>query len=308
MKEPIFIVNPNSNKGKTKERWENLLPVIKSKFPDSDFIFTMHQGHAIDLVTDLAKNKNKRYFISVGGDGTLNEIANGLMNLKKGMREECFFSYLNMGTGGDFRKSFGSSSNPEEHLNSLLNPNHIKVDVGTVAFNDEELSHNRHFVNICSFGLSGWVDVMVPRQSSKLPGAMRYIGATLGAYLKYRPRMIQLTVDSKIVYQGKIMVCAIANGQYFGGGMRVAPDARVDDGEFQVVVMEPEPLHEGLKNMPDIYNGEHLKNAAVKVFSGKKIEARTFDKFMMKLDIDGEAIGHLDSQFSIQKSALNLIY
>ena len=131
--------------------------------------------------------------------------------------------------------------------------------------------------------------------------------STIIAFGQYSPAQIELKIDGKEMFNGEIMVCAIANGMYFGGGMKIAPDAKCDDNLLDVVIQKPQAFIPSLIDLPKLYSGEHVKESFVEHFKGQRIDLTLKSSDPVHLEIDGETIGSLDAQFDIVPKCLNIL-
>jgi YegS/Rv2252/BmrU family lipid kinase len=306
----FVVVNPHSAGGRTGHDWKSLAGALKSIFPDFAFAFTRHRGDAPALVRK-ALSQGFNEIIAVGGDGTINEAVNGLFGPEGSTAADVVFGFITSGTGGDFRKSFTIDAGARESLARLASGHLRRVDVGRLTC----LSHDgtritRHFVNIASFGLSGLVidSVNRARISKLFGGTFAFAFNSLKSMLFFQPRGVRLILDNGFDQLIPISLVAIANGRYFGGGMHVAPEAEMDDGLFDVIVMGP-TYGRGLLHFAEIYSGEHLKNTAVQAMRAHKVIAAPVGHDQSKpvlIETDGESAGMLPATFEILPKALHL--
>jgi diacylglycerol kinase family enzyme len=169
----------------------------------------------------------------------------------------------------------------------------------------------RHFINIGSFGLSGAVvdSVNRARLAKLFGGAFAFAFHSAVDMLTYRDRTVRIRIDAAVDEIAKISTVAVANGQYFGGGMRVAPAAKPDDGLFDVVIMGGASKSQALADMKLIYTGEHVNNPNVRVVHGRKVMAAPVAETRGRpvlIELDGESAGRLPATFEILPRALNL--
>jgi YegS/Rv2252/BmrU family lipid kinase len=243
--------------------------------------------------------------VAVGGDGTINEVANGFFDGERAVNPEAVFAVIPRGTGGDFRKTFGWGTELDEAARRLQNPTLSPIDVGRLRY----LAHDgreatRYFVNIASCGVSGVVDDEVNRASKALGGTLSFKLASLKALLKYGDRTIRLSVDDGPFEELRITCLAVGNGQYFGGGMWVCPKARPDDGIFDLTVWSGFRLSDFVLKSRAIYDGTHLRLPGVRTLQGKKVRAESAETVL--LDVDGEQPGRLPATWELLPAALKL--
>jgi YegS/Rv2252/BmrU family lipid kinase len=307
----FVVVNPRSAGGRTRREWKTLAGTLEVHFPEFDFAFTRHRGDATTLVRN-ALGEGHHEIIAVGGDGTINESINGFFDANGQISPDAVFAFITSGTGGDFRKTFEIEPGIEAGLARLKSAKVRPVDVGRVScLGSDGTPTVRYFVNIASFGLSGVIVDKVNRaRIAKLFGgsfAFAFHSAT--AMIAYRPRAVRVMLDNGFDEIASISTAAVANGQYFGGGMRVAPGAVPDDGVFDVVIMGASTKARSLADLNQIYTGEHLANPAVRVVRAHRVVAAPIAENRARpvlIETDGESAGRLPATFDILPKALNL--
>jgi diacylglycerol kinase (ATP) len=242
--------------------------------------------------------------IVAGGDGTLSEVVSGLLSAQLGAYAAVGF--LPLGTASDFARGLGQTSDFDAAVERLASGAIAKADAGRVTYRSEEGREiTRYFANIASFGLSGVVGELVNRSRKTLGGRMPYLIGTLRALARHRSTPVSICVDGEIVFQGSLCVAAVANGPCFGAGMRIAPDARIDDGVFDWVIVPGMPRCALLRKLPLLYRGSHLRDPRILHGRGRVIEARPVEG-AIRLEIDGEALGVLPARFEILPGAITL--
>lgn len=296
---PLVIVNPHSGGGKTGRTFSSTQRTFEASLGTIDVAFTERTGHAIDLAYAGAKEK-RELVIAVGGDGTLNEVVNGVMRAAEDGIQAPEVAIVGQGTGGDFRKTLGVEHRLDKYLEAIASGRVRAVDVGRIIYRDHEKTEKtRYFVNILSAGMGGLVDQYVASASRALGGKVAYFGASFRALVASRRGRLKCDVTSEGKESKKRIqtyMIAICNGRYFGSGMHVAPMAKFDDGKFEVVSIDAASKIAFSVNSQRIYDGAHIGKEGIEHFSCEKIsmdldneEAR--DVFL--LDCDGEPIGGL---------------
>lgn len=307
----FVVVNPRSASGRTRRDWSKLSRALSASFPSFEFAFTRRRGDAPKLVRE-ALSDGHHEIIAIGGDGTINEAVNGFFDANGPTSPDAVFGFITSGTGGDFRKSFDIGAGLTEGLSRLVSAKVRRVDVGRVScLGRGGVGVVRHFVNIASFGLSGLVvdSVNRARVAKLFGGSFAFAFHSATAMLVFRPRGVRIILDNGFDEIASVSMVAVANGKYFGGGMRVAPDAALDDGLFDVVIMGASPKSRGLSDIKQIYAGEHVKNPAVRVMRAKKLVAAPIAENggrPVLIETDGENVGMLPATFEILPGALNL--
>ncbi len=299
-----FVVNPNSANGLTGRVW----PEIKEAAGDviGDFEFSMTEGpmHAVEL-TRAALKKGAEMIVSVGGDGTNNEVVNGFFEDRRLIKPDAVLSIICSGTGSDFIRTAMIPRNFRESVKLLAGKDTKPLDLGEMTFLDHQgRDAHRYFINIASFGVGGEVDERVNRTSKALGGKISFLYASTRATLAYKNKSVKIRIDDRVEIDRKVFNVAVGNGQFHGAGMRAAPNACLDDGMFQVVVMGDLTFLEALGLARTIYSGKHVELDKVECYIGGEISAASGERVL--LDVDGEQPGTLPATFKVIPSAIRM--
>ncbi|MEI9887979.1 MAG: diacylglycerol kinase family protein [Rhizomicrobium sp.] len=307
----FVVVNPRSGNGRTRRDWQRIERRLGAVYPHMSVEFTRGRGQATALVR-AALREGHQEIVAVGGDGTINEAVNGMFGAEGPLNPDAVFAFVTSGTGGDFRKSFGIEAGPDAAIERLKTASVRPCDVGRVScLSARGAPVLRYFVNIASFGLSGVIVEKVNRaRIAKLfGGPFAFAFHSAAAMLTYKNTPLRIMIDGANDEIATIGTAAIANGQYFGGGMKVAPGAAFDDGKFDVVIMGGSPKGQALADMKLIYSGAHIHKPHVRVVRGRKVVvapvAETRGRAVY-IETDGELAGRLPATFEILPRALNL--
>ena len=307
----FVVVNPRSGNGRTGREWKTTERALGAVYPHMAVAFTQKRGEATELVRE-ALLEGAQEIVAVGGDGTINEAVNGMFTADGPVDPDAVFAFVTSGTGGDFRKTFGIEAGPEAAIARLKNASVRTCDVGRVTcLTAKGAPTMRYFINIASFGLSGVIVAKVNRaRIAKLfGGSFAFAFHSASAMLTYKPVPLRIMVDGASDEIATVGTVAIANGQFFGGGMRVAPGAWTNDGLFDVVIMGGAPKGQSLAEMKLIYTGEHIALPHVRLVHGQKVVvapvAETRGRAVY-IETDGESAGRLPATFEILPKALNL--
>ncbi len=304
----VVVVNPNSQGGKLGKRWPEVAETLQRAFPFED-VATRGVGDATQLTREALSSGAER-IVAIGGDGTVNEVVNGFFVNGQPIAPEATFAIVPFGTGGDFRKTLGIPNDVQEAAKVIAMGKRRKIDLGKLTFvatTGESAGGQavRMFANITSFGLSGVVDRLVNESKKRLGGKMAFAWASIKATFQYTNQRVQLVFDGTDRVETTIYNVAVANGRYFGGGMKVAPNAELDDGAFDVVAFGDMGLGEAIKLSRKIYDGAHLSMDKVTSRRARVVYAEPIDpNGVVELDVDGEAPGTLPAQFEIVPRAL----
>jgi YegS/Rv2252/BmrU family lipid kinase len=307
----FVVINPRSGNGRTGREWKSIERALGAVYPAMSVGFTRKQGEAAALVR-YALREGHQEIVAVGGDGTINEAVNGMFDASGTTPPDSVFAFITSGTGGDFRKTFGIEAGTQAAIERLKHASARAVDAGRVScLTRSGEPTSRYFINIASFGLSGLIvdSVNRARFAKLFGGSFAFAFHSALGMLRYKNRAVRIMVDGVEDEIASISNVAIANGQYFGGGMKVAPGAIVDDGLFDVVIMGGAPKGQSLAEMKLIYTGEHIRKPHVRVLRGQHVVvapvAETRGQAVL-IETDGEAAGRLPATFEILPRAINL--
>jgi len=299
----LVIVNPVSGGGATRRRWRRIEPLMREALGAFEVEATRGARDGVRIAREAARAGVERIVVA-GGDGTTSEVVTGLVEAD--LNQQVEIGLLPMGSGGDFLRTLGMPREIDAAMACLAAGGRRSVDAGRIRFEDHrgEIA-TACFLNVASLGISGLVDEMVNRAPKHLGGRIAFAWGTLRAIVQYRCEPVNLRVDGETVFDGPLSLAAAANGRCFGGGMRIAPDARPDDGNLDVVVVAGLRKARLLANFPSIYRGTHLGHPEVSVYRGKRVEAMAAPGRVW-LDVDGEPLGTLPAEIEILPRALRL--
>ena len=258
-------------------------------------------------ITQRAVRESRPVVVAVGGDGTLNEVVNGFFRNGAPIPTTTKLAMVPLGTGGDFRRTLRIPVDTRQAVDVLRTGLVRRVDAGCVTYTTGEGTNGvRHFINIADAGLGGDVVYNVGNGTKRFGSASYRLGG-LRALMTYRNKPMTAVIDNVTYELAKAQQVVIANCQYFGGGMQMAPSASCTDGVFDVILIKNAGKLETVRGMNDIMSGKHLDqaNPNYELVYGKRISITSPEK--VRLDIDGEAIGFLPAVFEIQPGAIEFI-
>lgn len=309
---PLVIVNPTSASGTTGESWPQLASDLRSRFGAFKNVFTKKLGDATELAFEAAR-KGTTFIIACGGDGTISEVANGILNSGKDVE----LGILPSGTGGDFRKTLEIPNQPLAAAEILRNGRTRKIDVGRVSFLDHQGQEvTRYFLGVASCGMStkiiervksGGPDWLPSNTPQWLGGRVSFGASLLQTAIRTEATRVRVTVDDSHERHLSIVNLCIANARYFGGGMKIAPQAKLTDGKFDVVSVGDLSALKIMTSAPRVYFGSHLSMSEVSHITATKVVVRPSDRDAnIPLEIDGELPGRLPATFQIIPRALRI--
>ncbi len=302
----VFIVNPQSRGGATGRDWPALGAALRAHVGDFGTYYTRRPMEATELARH-ALERGADVVVAVGGDGTTNEVVNGFFDeAGELVRPGAALAVLPRGTGGDFLKTFEIDTSVEATAARLAWGEPRPFDVGRVHFHDlEGKPLVRHFANVASFGISGVIDGYVNQMRKSMGGKLSFMLGSLKGLYRYRDQLCRFRLDDGPWEEASLTCLAIANGRYFGGGMKVAPLAQVDDGHFDITLWQGYGLWDFIRKGKSLYDGSHVALEGTRTYKAKRVEAVCEEECL--IDVDGEAPGRLPATFEILPSAIHLI-
>jgi len=301
----VFVVNPSAGNGATGREWPHLWTQAKDRLGSFDVRMTSGPDDATRLARE-AVFSGAEIVVCVGGDGTLNEVVNGLMDDGEAIAPEVLVGYLPRGTACDLGRSTPIPRDLHTALDNILNNKIRPIDIGRLLYhNHQGRESHRYFHNVLSFGLGGEVDDRVNKTTKALGGFMSFMWATLISILLYDTKRIHLQVDDHFDDELTAWNVAVANGQYHGGGMCIAPGADLSDGVFHVTIIGDLHLAEVFLNLHKLYTGKIYDVEKVKTLTGRRITASAPQRVL--IDMDGEQPGRLPIAVDMIPSGLNII-
>ena len=309
---PLLVVNPQSGGGATGRAFGAMRGTIERALGDVEVAMTERPGHGTELAREGALAGHP-LVVAVGGDGTIHEVVNGLLQAKRsdGKGADVELAIIGQGTGGDFRKTLGLEHRLDRYIDAITSGPRRPLDIGRFGDGDgEELGH--HFVNILSVGLGGLVDRYVAEGPRVFGGKAAYFGASFRALLNARLGNVRVTVTNDGETSEHLIrsfMIAVCNGKYFGGGMKVAPMAELDDGCLELVALGATSKIGFLMTSGSIYSGAHIGQPGTVHLRGQRIRLELVNDDAKKVylpDVDGEPIGSLPLDIEILPKALVL--
>ena len=299
------IVNPRSGNGATGKRWPGIEKSLSAHLGEIRGYLTERPRHAT-VLTRRALEEGAELIISVGGDGTNNEVVNGLFEDGKPLNPTVAMAVIPGGTGGDFARLLKISKDPEAAAERYAASTPRTIDVGCLTCVDHDGQEASHmFLDIAGFGIGGEVDDRVNRTTKIFGGFVSFLWATFMTMLSYKNRPVHLRVDDVLDEECVIQHVSVANGQYFGGGMWAAPDAILDDGLFDIIIGGDFTKSEMILHGGDIYKGKHLAHPKNRLLRGRKVTATAVETTL--IDMDGEQPGRLPITLEIVPGALRFL-
>jgi YegS/Rv2252/BmrU family lipid kinase len=297
-----LIVNPAAGAGRTAKKWPHIKELLKKFGYHFEHDITEAPGHAIELAK-AAVGKGYKLVVSVGGDGTINEIVNGLY--ATGGMKDVELGIIGTGTGSDYIRTIGVSRHYQESCHHLMNPVKKSVDLGMLEFLGDGQSGMRIFTNFAGIGFDAEVVRATTKKFKNFGGKPAYLMGLLSTFATYKNREVKLILDGH-KEDRKICTVMMSNGKYGGGSMMIAPEADPCDGLFDVMIIGDISKPNLLMSLPRIYRGTHLTHPQVTLKRAKNVEIRITDG-KMAIQADGELVGQAPARFTVLRLALNIL-
>ena len=305
MSKTAFIVNPHAGNRSTASTWPFIEALAKDRLGPFEAYITKGPGDAVIFAQNAVAEKT-RLLVCVGGDGTLNEVVNGIMMNEESVRSELMLGFIPNGTGCDFIRTVSIPQDIEKAIDLIALGSTRSIDLGVLFLkNHKGRDHCRYFHNITSFGLGGEVAQRVNRTTKALGPFVSFMWATLISVFLFGTKSIRILVDGSFEKEVSVWNVVVANGQYHGGGMWVAPNASVCDGLLHVTIIGDLTIPEVFFNLSKLYNGRIYDIGKVVTLTGKKVAATSDNRVL--LEVDGEQPGMLPMLAKIVPGALNII-
>jgi YegS/Rv2252/BmrU family lipid kinase len=300
-----LIVNPAAGGGAGRRRMPRLVRALARVGSRPEVLETRAPGDAARLV-DQCRRRGVDLIAVAGGDGTLNEVSQAYIDRDGQPVSGPPIAVLPVGTGGDFRRTLGLDGDLDAAVDRLVTSDPRPFDLGVLRLTTlDGAAAVRAFLNIASFGLGGLTDRLVNAGPRWLGGRATFYLAAVRALAAYRNAPVRVRVDGTPWLESPIVNVMIANGRFFGGGMRIAPLADPADGLFDVVAIGDRSRLQTLALTPAVYAGTHLGRAKVTTTRGTSIEAwPASPDHEVLVDMDGETPGRLPLTARIAPGAL----
>ena len=305
----LVVVNPKASVGKAEKDWPEIKQMLIDAGIEFDDVLTEYPRHAIEIVRNAIVEQGYRKFISVGGDGTNNEVINGIFTQDVVPTTEITMAALPIGTGNDWCRTFGIPLEYEEIIKIIKTGYTFAHDIGKLTYYNDGDSKIRYFLNAAGTGLDEMVcsSTNLMKQQGK-SGTIRYLISLVKCIFKYKITHIQLTIDNELVFDDYILNLSIGNGRFNGGGMMTMPNAIPNDGLFDVTVIKKVSIFKFAANVKNVYDGTFInKIDEVKTFRGKRINIVSIPPHSLLVETEGENLNNSPFDFEMLPRAINMV-
>jgi diacylglycerol kinase (ATP) len=296
----IFLVNPASDNGVTGRRWPELAHRAAGLGLSGETLLSTGPGH-ISTLAEQAARDGADLVVAVGGDGTINETVDGLM--RAGAATE--LATIPLGTGMDFGRTYGIPSRFEDAVRIALDGKTRTIDIGRVSYQQWSGEDAvRHFVNVGSVGMSAAVAQRANGMSKALGGKATFFYALTRVFFEWQNTDVSVQLDDAMRREGRMHDVIVANGQFHGGAMKLAPHASPDDGLFDVVLIGDVTKVDFMTTAPKLYKGTYLEHPKVEHLRSRSVAVNAPER--LPIELDGEQVGTTPVRFEIVPQALRV--
>ena len=305
-KKIAVIVNPYANSGRARKKWPVISKQLEARIGPFTARFTEGPGHATQIARELLV-QGFDVIIAAGGDGTFNEVANGFLDRGSPVNTDAILGILPIATGGDFQRSLGIGPRIEDAIEVIAAGTPCWIDMGRViCMAGDGTCRERYFLNLVSFGMGGAVASRAKNFLSFLGGRIAFLWATFRVLLRYRGKSVHLFLDdSRDPIQTFVTNIAVGNGQFHGGGMHPCPGAKLNDGLFDITVIDYLPFLRLVVDIRILYSDNVLRHPKVHAFRAAKIVAEGDPGTLV--EVDGEPLGALPLEITIQPAKIKVL-
>jgi YegS/Rv2252/BmrU family lipid kinase len=295
----VFLVNPASANGSTGRRWPELARRAAAAGLEGATLFSERQGHLAELAREAALD-GAELLVVVGGDGSVNEVVNGLA----GLGRQPAVAVVPRGTGWDFSRTFGIPRKIDDAVQIALQGDVRTIDLGRASYRAWDGSDaTAWFANVASAGMSGAIAKRANETTKALGGKASYLWATFAVFSGWEATEIEVAVDGER-RAGPMFDVVIANGRFFGGGLEICPEAEPDDGLFDVLTIGDVTKRDLVQTMPKMYRGTHLPHPKAELLRGSSVTVTS--ETPLPIELDGEQPGTTPVTFEVAAGALRL--
>jgi diacylglycerol kinase (ATP) len=300
----IAIINANSGKGRGKKDWHLISSLLTEAGILFDFVFTEYKMHAYELIQEYAF-KGFANFIAVGGDGTLNEMANGIMEQKYLPISEISLGVIPVGKGNDWCRSFGIPFDYAKSVRIIKEGFTVMQDVGKVYYYQDDKKFHRYFVNVAGMGFDAAVakKANIEKERGGNAGELAYFKHIFSCLMNYKSKLTKFMVDGSGL-ETQVFSMNVGIGRFNGGGMEQLPDADPSDGIFDINIIKKISVLQVLIQVRRLFDGTIKKMPQVEQLKGTHIQIES--ESPVELEADGESLGHSPFEFELLPECLRV--
>jgi YegS/Rv2252/BmrU family lipid kinase len=298
------IINPKAGSGRGLSDWPIVKQLLHKNGVEFEFHLTQRKFHAVEL-TVWAINNGYEKILVVGGDGTLNEVVNGVFIQRKRASSEILIGVVGVGTGNDWQRMYSIPRTYEGKVEAIKFENTFLQDVGRVEFFESRVNQVRYFANTAGVGFDAEVANSTNRlKESGRKGKLLYMISLLHTLISYKSSLVGVLIDNQGL-GGKTFSITLGIGRYSGGGLLQVPNAQPDDGLFDITIISNIKRWDVLRNIYRLFNGTILKHPKIHGYQGKNIFVSS--RPPLNLEADGESLGTSPFKFSIIPKSIKVV-
>lgn len=301
----FVIVNPVAGSGRGLIDFPQISKLLRNDDIRHDAVFTEHKHHATEL-TVTAANQGYRRIIVIGGDGTLNEVVNGLFIQKTVEPREILLAVIAVGTGNDWVRTFGIPQHYSEAIRAIREGRSFLQDVGTVTYTESHYTQTRYMANVAGLGFDAYVISTFNHLKMKgYKGGWMYLYSILKSYFRYKSSGARIWVDDEVVFNDLMFSLAIGICKYNGGGVQQLPNALADDGLLDLTIIRPVHWWHIVFRLKKLFNGDIYQIGHVIHAQGRKVKIEAAP--LIQLEADGELMGGTPVEVNIRQRAIRVV-
>lgn len=302
------IVNPHAGGKKAQSDWPKIRKLLQVENINTECVFTEYQHHATELTIRAIQDVGYLNILVVGGDGTLNEVLNGIHQQKKFKTTDITMGVITVGTGNDWGRMYGMPSEYVDQVKIIKAKNTFLQDVGKVTYFHHDTKEVHYFMNIAGMGFDALVakKTNIAKQKGS-SGTITYLFNLISGLFQFTYNNIKVENDGVQIFSGKVFSMSIGLCSYNGGGMMQLPYAKPDDGLFDVTIIRKVSRIKVIKNIKNLYDGSFVKIKEVETFTGKNLKITAIPKKTVFLETDGESLGNSPFNFTILPLSVKVV-
>ena len=306
-KKVFIIFNPVAGSGRSNDVLRKVLLGLEARNLRSfEVLETKLPGDATHLTTE-AVNQGANLLIVVGGDGTINEVVNGLVTTSSHESSDCELGIINSGSGADFARSLNLPREIDQQLDLILTHSYRLVDIGyLLCEHDNGKAIGRYFINECQIGIGGKVVANMGKSAKRFGGTLDFGLAAISQLVQYKATEMCIGIDQQDVKSQNMLGVVVANGIYSAGGMKMAPHASVEDGYLNILGMSEMNLLNRLLTFGKVYTGSHITSKFASYQKGRKIEIGA--EYPIWIEADGELVGKTPCEILLIPGVIRVRY
>ena len=305
----LVVVNPQASVGKARRDWPDIKHILEEEGCDFDYVFTERIGHGVEITKQHMENHGYHKLMAVGGDGTINEVVNGIFSQKRFNTNEVTLGVIPVGTGNDWGRMFEYPNDYHKIVKILKAGKPFMHDIGRVSYQSNDGMTERYFINTAGIGF----DQVVAAKTNYMKmqgkgGKINYLWSLITCFFSYKIVPVKITMDDDMIFNDMVFSLSLGNCRYTGGGFMQTPKALPDDGCLDLTIIRNIPIFKAIRNIPNLYNGSFVdKLKEVSSYRGKKIIIESKNNKTLPIETDGEILGNAPFEFSVIPQALQVI-